>query len=557
MSEHNGRLPDDIGPLDLASRHVEEELASYAADECSQDERTAIERHLATCAACRAALDETRRIRMLLAPLSLQATPLSVADAVLQRLPTTTEGAPAESHVADVSVSADMPQSAVCPVSLPGDVSLPVARLMPRHRRGGSPSSWRRWEDAPERDTAAMKRDTATTTSARTGASHATAGHHTTGRLGTLAAVAATLALIALGAGIFGMMSQRQRTTTGTPPPQSTGTVVDLPDHSTLDAISMDSATDGWAVGTVYNASNAMGGSKHVLLAHYDGHSWTTSPDSNIYKLGYLVGVSMDSADDGWAVGSIQDDVSAPLRGLVLHYIGGHWQAVDISNTGFEGGGVVRMSSPDDGWLYAPIGAKSSVDQSTLLLHYQHGAWQRFSSLPGDVVFSMLSASDGWAHNSDTGAILHYQGGAWAPVATAGGKPLVMAMVSPTEGWIAGSDPTSQSAFVLRYNGQSWSRMELPGTGAGFTAVDQIAVATAGDVWIFGLVMTNKTVPETVAWHYSAGRWALVPLDFTAYPTGASMASTTSGWLTGDGGNNAAALMRYDNGTWTAVYYGK
>ncbi len=74
--------------------------------------------------------------------------------------------------------------------------------------------------------------------------------------------------------------------------------------------------------------------------------------------------------------------------------------------------------------------------------------------------------------------------------------------------------------------------------------------------WLaFGRV-GNSTTPQTVAWHYSAGRWTQIILYFTAYPTGAPMTSTTSGWLTGKSGYNAAGLMLDDQGQWVSVYYG-
>ncbi len=410
-----------------------------------------------------------------------------------------------------------------------------------------------------------MERNTSRANWGRTESSRGPSAPTRSGRLGAVPAVAATIALIVLGGGLFGLMSQRsaaprvgsQPSTTGTRVRQN-GPTVNLPANSTLDGVSMDSPTDGWAVGTVYNQSNGMGDSQNVLLAHYDGKSWTASPNSANFKVGYLIGVSMDSADDGWAVGSTQDSPGAPLRGLLLHYTGGHWQAVGISSTGYAGGGTIHMVSADEGWLYAPIGAKTSPDHKTLLLHYQGGTWHLVSSLPGDVLFSMLSATDGWAADIETDAIYHYQKGNWTQVASATGQPLVMAMVSSSEGWIAGSEAgtgSGKSAFVMRYDGQSWTPMALP--SASDAEVDQITVAAPGDIWLIGQVHTSTMAPTAVAWHYSSGTWTLVNLNLAAFPTGAAMASPTSGWVTGNALNNTAALAEFAQGQWSAVYYGK
>src|SRR5258708_5849967 len=171
MSEHNGHMPFEVGLRNLASRHVDDRLAAYTGGECSELERVAIERHLGVCAACQAALDETLRIRALLAPLATQSTPMSVADSVLARLAAST-----------------------------GDVSLPVARPE-------ASSSWRRREGAPERDTTAMERHTSTSTQTPAQRGHAWRNRITCGapesggRLRSFATVAAVV-LIALGAGI-------------------------------------------------------------------------------------------------------------------------------------------------------------------------------------------------------------------------------------------------------------------------------------------------------------------------------------------------------------------
>ncbi len=514
MSEPNGHMPFEVDPRDLASRHVDDRLAAYTGGECSELERVAVERHLDACAACRAALDETRRIRALLAPLAAQTTPMSVADSVLARLAASTGEGSAGLYVAESSTAEVSPHSTACPVSPAGDVSLPVARPE-------ASSSWRRREGVPERDTTAMERHTSTGTRIRVQRRHAQGNRIAGGALGSGGrlrsfATVAAVALIALGAGVFGLMSHRttqrpggQPLATGTAPAQTVR--ADLPANSTLDGISMDSPADGWAVGTVNNAPNGGGGAKNALLVHYDDHRWTTSPDSARFARGILIDVSMASRNDGWAVGSMEDASHIPTRGLLLHYAGGHWREVDISSTGFAGGGKLQMVSTDEGWLYAPVGEKSSPSHKTLVIHYHNGTWQLFSSLPGWTLVSMLSASDGWAANQETGAILRYQNGGWTQVATATGQPLTLAIVSPSEGWIAGSDANGQSLFAMRYDGQSWSQMTLPAEA--HAEVDAISVAAPGDIWIFGRIDTASGRASTSTSRPSrpAPRWRLRP----------------------------------------------
>ncbi|HET9109412.1 MAG TPA: hypothetical protein VFN78_01180 [Ktedonobacterales bacterium] len=373
------------------------------------------------------------------------------------------------------------------------------------------------------------------------------------GRLRSTATLVATIAVIALLAGVFALL--RAPAGTGQTPGGQPTVRFDLPPNSQLSAVSMDSQNDGWAVGTVNSKPNGMGGPKNALLAHFDGKAWTTSPNSANFPFGQLISVSMVSASEGWAAGSTQTAPDAPIQGLLLHYTGGHWRAVDISNLGFMGGGQLTMRSANDGWLVAQVGPKSSADRTTLVLHYHDGAWSRFTSLPGPDLVSMLSATDGWAADQIHHTILRYQNGAWKQMATAPAQPLAMTIASPSDVWLGGFNSDTQDSFVMHYDGQIWMQMALP--NAAYSEVDQMASVAPGDVWIFGRSHTDTQAAPTIAWHYSGVHWALVSLNFQAYPTGASMISTTSGWITGNAANNTAALLRYNDGVWIDPYYGK
>lgn len=382
-----------------------------------------------------------------------------------------------------------------------------------------------------------------------------TARHTGTMRFRSAATLVATVALIALLAGVFAILRRPAGPTTGSQPTIQ----FNLPPNSQLSAISMTSSGSGWAVGTVNNQPNGLGGAKSVLLAHFDGHAWTASPDAAHLPAGSLVSVSMTSAGDGWATGSL-DTAGSPTRGLVLHYSGGHWRTVDLSGLGFVGGGQVSMNRSGDGWLIAPVGAKVDTAHKTLVLRYHLGKWSAFGSLPGSDLVSMLSATDGWAVNTDNNTILRYQNGAWSQVATAPGQPLALSMTSSAEGWIGGFNVATQSAFALRFDGSSWSQVALP--DATHAEIDQIAAPAVGSVWMFGRAHTNSQASPTqalatVAWRFSAGHWTMVNLNFQADPSGASMASATSGWIIGNATGNTAALLRYNNGAWTDAYYGK
>lgn len=559
MSERNGDMPihgswGNQG--NHTSGHIDDQLAAYTGDELSELERHIVERHLAVCTSCRAALGDTQRIRALLASLaapsvpsaaSAASAPISLADAVLAALPDAPQADPP-------------PKKTARPVLPFAGVSSLVSRREPRSLRGKQPSWGRRWNGATGRTFTTMRQQAPRQTERRVAQSNTEAHERqrdprrtSGGRFRAAATLVATVALIALLVGVFTLMRHPvgKVPTTGSQP----SVQFSLPANSQVSAVSMTSPDDGWAVGVVNNQPNGLGGPKNALLVHFDGRAWTTSPDSANFPLGQLISVSMISANDGWASGSIQTTADAPLQGLLLHYSGGHWRAVDIASLGFTGGGALTMNRSGEGWLVSTVGAKTDPSRTTLVLRYHDGVWSRFSSLPGLAQVSMLSATDGWAVDQINHTLLRYQNGAWTHVATIAGLTQVT-MVSPTDGWLAVIDSAARTSYVMRYDGQTWTKIALP--DAAYTQIEQIVPVTASDVWVFGTASNSTdTIESAIAWHFSAGRWTLVHLNFQAHFIGASMASTASGWITGNGGDNSAALMRYDNGAWTDTYYGK
>src|SRR5215472_834531 len=109
-------------------------------------------------------------------------------------------------------------------------------------------------------------------------------------------------------------------TTTITPTPAP----VPLPAGMPVVSITMVSARDGWAIATPTATSS--------VLVQYTGGHWLLSGDT--YAGVDLGDISMDTYDDGWAVGGHADQVSG---GVVLHYTGGRWLPVPTPSIQFSG----------------------------------------------------------------------------------------------------------------------------------------------------------------------------------------------------------------------------
>ena len=192
---------------------------------------------------------------------------------------------------------------------------------------------------------------------------------------------------------------------------------------SALKGVSALSASDAWAVG--YFVPGVASGAQKPLVLHWNGTSWTHVPSPNVNGNGYLLGVSVLSATNAWAVGT--DVVGKGTNTLVLHWNGTAWTQVPSPSPGKSPvqdslAGVDALSSSDV-WAVGAAGAK------TLVLHWDGTSWTQVPSPSprgvgiGPFTFldgvSALTSSDAWAvgcactSDTDSTLILHWNGKAW------------------------------------------------------------------------------------------------------------------------------------------------
>ena len=294
-----------------------------------------------------------------------------------------------------------------------------------------------------------------------------------------------------------------------------------------LTGISMVSATDGWAVGD---------GS---LVLHYDGKSWNalSTPIQ-----GCIASVQMLSATDGWITGC--NSLSNPSASI-FHYDGRAWTAqplpAGLNPNVFFG---LSMVSPTEGWVVGNTeSAMSGLRQgssgagiNSFILHYQDGRWTVQSAYTNTNFYaiSMASASDGWAAGQKTDTsngtpfLVHYTQGQWVPVA----NPLpgshadsfyAVHMTSASDGWLAtNEDTTTGSSTMLHWNGTVWTVTNLPTINDTTNLlIMSIATLSAGDAWAAGFRTSGPEEglpagegyqPTTlpVIFHHTHGTWQVV-----------------------------------------------
>jgi hypothetical protein len=227
--------------------------------------------------------------------------------------------------------------------------------------------------------------------------------------------------------------------------------------------ISMLSAEEGWAVGSESNNSPAgPTGSDTVpvytrpLLLHYQQGTWTRLPADPQLDNVQLSSISMRSSDDGWAVGNAIGGSIAPV---VLRYSGGQWRRLA---TAFPGGSLVSISAAGPGEAWA-VGYGGPV--SGIALHCMRDACTRVEMPTPNILsaVAMRSPTDGWigGHGAVT---LHFDGHQWtkAGLVIHGEVLTGLAMQSATEGWAVG-DPfsTDYGTPLLRCHDGVWQPEEL------------------------------------------------------------------------------------------------
>lgn len=368
-------------------------------------------------------------------------------------------------------------------------------------------------------------------------------------------ALVATILLVALAASVFTYLSashsgsggdQRGALVTPTQAPriaaiQPRDTHLPAPANAYLSDISFSSPHDGWAVGSIRIpdlAGQSFATAQGVLLHYHDG-VWSAASEK--FPGLSIESVSMVSADDGWAVGYVNDVLADQYSGTVLLRFtgdgvgsasGGHWNVVSAPALANAYLRTIRMLSPDFGYstgvLDVVVGdGGKSIDQYTLAAVYQGGVWKTvrtpFPAFTSQLV--MISASEGWAimNQSLDSKVFHYLNGVWTPVATLPGLNESLSMGPSGDIWALNVKCFNCAAPQPRaysLSGSTWKpagALYPPQSSQGGFDAQSIFSGGPGGVWV-AYVTQDATKPAsqgaytTALWEYVNGGWRLMTL---------------------------------------------
>jgi len=149
-------------------------------------------------------------------------------------------------------------------------------------------------------------------------------------------------------------------------------------DLSAVDALS---PSDVWAAGLAAGKAFAL---EDTLIVHWNGTAWKRVPspgksfDTN-NVIPSLSSVSMDSATDGWAVGGVFNKRTDAVTPLALHWNGTSWQRVTTSS-GFDFTGVTSFS-PANATAVGRDRASSKLGVPATF-HWNGSTWALASDIP-------------------------------------------------------------------------------------------------------------------------------------------------------------------------------
>ena len=282
----------------------------------------------------------------------------------------------------------------------------------------------------------------------------------------------------------------------------------------TLTAVSTDSTTDGWAVGSYINPSTH---ARQTLTQRWNGAGWTTVASPNVggttsaANVTTLNAVSTRSASDAWAVGTYTDPATQARKTLILHWNGTGWSTLTSPNPGGVTGSTsvsvltgVTADSATDAWAVGYFTSPGTGATETLTVHWNGTTWTTVASPnPGGTAAgqstqlyaaSATAPGDVWAAGSVTDPAtqavetlaLHWDGTTWSAVATPslGGTTgstqrstlSGISANSPTDAWAVGTftNRTTRAveALAMRWNGTSWTSVVTPEPGGTSSSAD-------------------------------------------------------------------------------------
>jgi hypothetical protein len=308
--------------------------------------------------------------------------------------------------------------------------------------------------------------------------------------------------------------------------------------QSALFGVSLNSASDGWAVGNlVTTVPNPQGGPRLVvsraLAERWNGTSWAqVAMAQPATQHARLQGVADLGSTDAWAVGFTGDvapGTSSPSGGLVEHWDGTRWVIASTPGSSAETLDAVAGTGPNDVWVAGAmnLGAPPPGGDNAFFEHFNGTSWQTVPGPTGDftedpvevTALAALSPTDVWAVGTQNAEV--------------GGEPGSLNLAAHWDGTAWTSVPTPNL-------GNSVSQSDVP---TGVTAI------SANDVWVSGVEFTGCPAASMRGGSRltTSGRRPLLPLALRLRPGGLRRLPGATGPCL------VPYVLHWDGSTWSLI----
>lgn len=336
----------------------------------------------------------------------------------------------------------------------------------------------------------------------------------------------------------------------------------------------------GVVLGAIVLSGSAVGGAlpeDGLLVEHWDGLAWTTTPATPPYGGSILNAVTAVSPTELWAVGSTVKPLGGvSSRPLVEHYDGAAWTPLVLRTPTPKATSdlvAVSASSAKDVWAVGSTYRDMNSTVQSLIEHYDGKTWRRVrdshTSAPELAGVAAVSRRDAWAvgrflaHGRYHALIEHWNGSAWHEVSiphpggTWGHETLdAVSSLTARNIWAVGDYERRHRyhTLVLHWNGSHWKRVVSPTRGSKHESLLNGVVALGRkNAWAVGSYPgPEATRPLTE--HWDGRGWHIVatpPSSGFNVLEAVSAVSSTDVWAVGLDGPGKPLAEHWDGHAWT------
>jgi photosystem II stability/assembly factor-like uncharacterized protein len=289
------------------------------------------------------------------------------------------------------------------------------------------------------------------------------------------------------------------------------------PTSHTLKSMAINTASDGWIVGTA------------GTILHWDGSVWTAVASPITLT---LESVAMNSTGNAWAVGGKSCDAydNDTIRDVV-RYDGNAWTLFGSETIPNCCPYFTSVSTPDttNAWMaggYAML-IYHGLTRQAEIRHWDGNTWQTVYSSAGQSLSSihMVSSTLGWAVGAEgywvTSLILQWDGNTWTKVES----PIFYDTSFSAIDASSGSDAWAIGGTTLHWDGTTWTQHLSPLQSGHLNSVSSLA---ANDAWAVG---TGGSII-----HWDGNIWSPVASPTTSELYSVKMLWAHEGWAAGENG---------------------